>query len=45
MSTIDIMVQEGDREAGDFEARGYNPETAEAMAEIVQRTETQEVPK
>lgn len=40
MSEIDIMRQEGDREAGDFEARGYDTETAKAMAEIVQRAET-----
>jgi hypothetical protein len=40
MSEIDIMRQEGAREAEDFEAFGYDPETAEAMAEVVQRAET-----
>jgi hypothetical protein len=40
MSDIDIMRQEGAREAGDFEAFGYDRETAEAMAEVVQRAET-----
>ncbi len=39
MSEIDIMRQEGDRTPEDFEARGYDRKTAEAMAEIVQKAE------
>lgn len=37
MSDLDLMVREGERTAEDFEARGFDPETAEAMADIVAR--------
>ncbi len=37
MSDLDLMVREGERTAADFEARGFDPETAEAMASIVAR--------
>jgi hypothetical protein len=37
MSDLDLMVRDGERTASDFEARGFDPETAEAMAEVVRR--------
>ena len=39
MSEIDIMRQEGAREPEDFEAYGYDRDTAEAMSGLVKGAE------
>ena len=42
MSDLDLMVREGDRTAEDFEARGIEPKRAEAMADLVAKTQPQQ---
>ncbi len=40
MSDLDLMVQDGARTAEDFEDRGFGPERARAMAQVVANSGT-----